>query len=118
MMPASPRQRSISASPELGYLLEIETGKGGTEILALAQDRQPGQAGLKSLQADLFEEPDVIDDRPAPFLVMIALIFRQIAVPKAAVLAILTGNDARSGHFRSSSSISEHDLENWQAAIG
>ena len=49
---------------EPGDLLEVETGEGGAEILALAQDRQPGKAGLEAFEADLLEQPDVVG-RPA-----------------------------------------------------
>jgi hypothetical protein len=39
-----------------GDLVEIKPGEGGTEILALAQDREPGQARLEAFEADLFEQ--------------------------------------------------------------
>ncbi|ESX04844.1 hypothetical protein X769_13120 [Mesorhizobium sp. LSJC268A00] len=65
-------------------LVEVETGEGLAEILALAQNGQPGQAGLKAFEADLFEQPAVVGDRPAPFMVVVVQIVRQIAVPEAA----------------------------------
>src|SRR5690606_33983817 len=37
---------------EFGYPVELEIGEGCAKIFALAQDRQPGQAGLETFQAD------------------------------------------------------------------
>lgn len=51
--------------------VEVEARKGGTEVLALAQDRQPRQAGLEALEADLLEQPDIVGDRTAPFAVVV-----------------------------------------------
>src|SRR5262249_53274396 len=46
--------------------------KGGAKILALAQDRQPRQSGLKALEHELFKERAIIALGHAPFLVVIA----------------------------------------------
>src|SRR5690606_36672046 len=56
---------------ELRDPVEIEAFEGFAEVLALAQDGQPGQAGLESLQADLLEKPPVVAYRPPPFMVVI-----------------------------------------------
>ena len=74
---------------EIGDLVEIETGESRAEILALAQDGQPGQAGLEAFEADLFEQPPIVGDRAAPFVVVIAAVERIAAVPGAAQPAVL-----------------------------
>ena len=79
---------------EGGDLVEIEAGEGLAKILALAQDGQPGQAGLKTFEADLFEQPAVVGDRPAPFMVVVVQIVRQIAVPEAARDTVGAGEQA------------------------
>jgi hypothetical protein len=74
--------------------VEIKPGKGGAEILALAQDRQPGQARLEAFEADLLEQADIIGYRPAPFVIVIGQIVGQIARPETARAAILAGDQA------------------------
>jgi hypothetical protein len=37
--------------------LEVEVRERAPEVLALAQDRQPAQPGLETLEADLLEQP-------------------------------------------------------------
>ncbi len=74
--------------PETGHRLDIEIGEGGTEILALPEDRQPGEPRLEALQAELLEKAAVVGDGPAPFLVVIAEIERIFARPPAALAAV------------------------------
>lgn len=62
---------------EQRYFCKVETGKGGAKILALAQNGQPGQAGLKAFQADFLEQAVVVGNRATPFLVMIATVIRK-----------------------------------------
>ena len=69
--------------------VEIETGEGGAEILALAQDGQPRQARLKALQADLLEQPAVVGHRPPPLRIVIDEVVRLVAMPPAAQLPVL-----------------------------
>src|SRR5690606_38614118 len=76
-----------------GKRAEIEAVEGGTEIVALAQDRQPRQARLKAFQAELLEQADVVGDGTAPFLVMVALVIRQAALPCAAANAVLARDE-------------------------
>src|SRR5689334_1155146 len=71
-------------------LVEVEAGKSLAEILALAEDRQPGQARLEAFEAYLLEEPLVVDDRPSPLPIMICGVFRDAAMPGAACLAVLS----------------------------
>ncbi|MNH90250.1 hypothetical protein D3C73_427860 [compost metagenome] len=82
---------------EFRHLVKIEAGKARAKILALAQDRQPGKAGLKPFEADLFKQADIVGDRAAPFLVVVTAVILQPAMPEAASPAILAGYDAR--HF-------------------
>jgi hypothetical protein len=61
----------VAKARDLG---EVVAREGGVEILALAQDGQSGEAGLKTLQTDLFEQAPVVIDRPAPFAVVVGLV--------------------------------------------
>ena len=85
-MPASASRRLTSVSPNRATLAKSKPAKAAAEILALPQDRQPGQAGLEAFEADLLEQPTVVGDRPAPFAVVIGGIVRRAAVPEAARL--------------------------------
>ena len=67
----------------------IEAGEGFPEVFALAQNRQPAEAGLESFEADLLEQPTVIRDRPSPFLVVILNVERIGARPPAACHATM-----------------------------
>jgi hypothetical protein len=78
--------------------MKIEAGKGCAEILTLSEDRQPGEAGLKAFEADLLKEPDVIRDGAAPFLVVIAAIVFETAMPKAAVETVISPDQAFRDH--------------------
>ena len=51
--------------------------------LSLFQDRDPTQAGLKSLKTDLLKHAAVILYRPAPLAIMVSNIDRQIRAPPA-----------------------------------
>ncbi len=52
-------------------LLRLETVEGGAEIVALAQDSDPRQAGLEAVEDQLFEQRAVVPFGHAPFLVVI-----------------------------------------------
>ena len=77
---------------ESRHLVEIEAGEALPEILALAEDRQPGQARLEALEADLLEQAEIVGDRTPPFAVMIDGIVRRARAPEAALLAVLAGH--------------------------
>ncbi len=64
------------------------SAKPRAEILALAQDGEPGQARLEALEAELLEQAPVLGDRPAPFGVVIGLVVGKAARPPAARPAI------------------------------
>src|SRR5690349_23199846 len=49
----------------------IEIPEGLSEVLALAENRDPAQPGLKALEADLLEQTAVVGDRPAPLVIVI-----------------------------------------------
>ena len=53
------------------HLLRLEPVEGLAEILAFSKDREPGQAGLETLQDQLLEELGVSRFRNAPLLVMV-----------------------------------------------
>src|SRR4051794_41036470 len=63
--------------------LGLEVRERGAKRLALAQDRQPGQAGLERLERHALEQAAFVGDRTAPLLVVIALVER-VAVAEAA----------------------------------
>jgi hypothetical protein len=63
--------------------LGIEPGERAPEVAALAQDRQPREAGLKALQTEPLVDPALVDDRPAPLLVVVALVELVRGVPAA-----------------------------------
>ncbi len=62
----------------------VEAVEGALEIRALAQDGDPGEAGLEAVQDQLLEQLAVALDRHAPFLVVIGDIERVAAAPGAA----------------------------------
>src|SRR4051794_5502169 len=61
----------------------LEARERGAERLALAQDRDPREARLERLERHALEEPALVGDRPAPLLVVVALVER-VAVAEAA----------------------------------
>ena len=79
---------------KLGNFVEVEVGKGGTEVFAFAKDGEPGESGLESFEADFFEEADVVGHSPAPFLVVVSEIFGIVSAPPAAGFAIGAGEEA------------------------
>ena len=58
-MPASQQPLDVALA-EARDPLEVEPGERPPEVLALAQDRQPGEARLKPLEAELLEQPPVV----------------------------------------------------------
>jgi len=63
--------------------LRIEAGERRPEVLALAQDRQPGEAGLKAFEAEALEQPAFVGHRSPPFLVVVREIRRVAGGPTA-----------------------------------
>jgi hypothetical protein len=54
------------ALAEAGDQLRVEVGEGLAEGLALVEDRQPAEAGLEALEAELLEQAPVVADRESP----------------------------------------------------
>src|SRR5262245_18277912 len=69
---------------ELRHLLNLEPRKRFAEVLPLAEDCQPAQTSLKTLQADLLKEAGVIVDRKAPFFIVVLDVKRIANAPEAA----------------------------------
>src|SRR6186997_1010025 len=61
-------------------------------VLALAQHRDPRQAGLAAFQGQQLEQGAVVPDWPAPLGVMIFLVERVCRSPPASCLAVRAGN--------------------------
>jgi hypothetical protein len=71
-------QKSLDISlAEARDLLEVEARERLPEVLALAQNRQPREAGLEAFEAELLEEPPVVVDRKAPLVVVVRAVFRR-----------------------------------------
>lgn len=69
-------------------LLRLETVEGGAEGVALAQDRDPGKTGLKTIEDQLLKERAVVPFGDAPFLVMINDIKGIMARPRTAAAPV------------------------------
>src|SRR5262249_7550342 len=74
----------------------LEAVKGAAEVVALAQDRDPGQPGLKAVEHQFLEQRAIIVLRHAPFLVVIGDVQRILLRPGAADEAV--GMAKRSAH--------------------
>ena len=66
-------------------LLRLEAVEGAAEVVALAQDGDPGQPGLEAVEHELFVERAVVVFRHAPFLVVIGDVERVLLRPRAAL---------------------------------
>ncbi len=99
---------------EPGDLLEVEPGERLSEVLALAQDRQPGEPGLEPLEDELLEETAVVVDREAPLGVVVGLVLGRRGAPEAARDAVLTLDESLVGQssapFRVSQVITSTDM--------
>src|SRR4029450_937601 len=65
-------------------LLGLEVVEGAPEVLALAQDGDPGQPGLKAVEDELLVERAVVVFGHAPFLVVIGDVERVLLGPGTA----------------------------------
>jgi hypothetical protein len=68
---------------EAGDRIGLEACERLAERRALAQDRDPGEAGLEPLQAQALEQPALVGDGKAPLVVVVGLVQR-VAVAEAA----------------------------------
>src|SRR6516165_5036135 len=66
----------------------LEIIEGAAKIVALAQDRDPGQPGLEAVEDQLFIERAVVIFRHGPFGVVICDVKRVLARPGAPHLAV------------------------------
>jgi hypothetical protein len=71
---------------EAGEFADIEARERFPIVLTLLQDGDPGEAGLRALEDELFEELAVVADRHAPFVVVIGDVERIVSAPEAAWL--------------------------------
>lgn len=76
----------------------IETGEGNAEVLALAQDRDPCETGLETLEADLLEQAHIVGDRTRPFAVVVVDVQRIVAGPPAPRSAVTSDTEPVAGH--------------------
>src|SRR5688500_5054290 len=60
------------AAREARDRLRIKIFEGAAEVVALAEDREPAETGLKSFQANFCEQPAIVRHRTTPFLIVIA----------------------------------------------
>jgi hypothetical protein len=54
--------------------LDVEGAKGLAEVLPLAQDREPAEAGLEALEAEPLVQPALVADGAAPLLVVVGVV--------------------------------------------
>ena len=75
--------RSTSRSPNRATFAASKPLNARAEVLALAQDRQPREAGLEAFEAELLVEARVVDDRPAPLVVVVRGVVGRARAPRA-----------------------------------
>ena len=81
--------------------IRVESGEGGSEGLALGEDRPPRQPGLEGLQAEPLVQAAVIADGPAPFGVVIRpVVLGPQRGPRAAQPSVRPGGGTVLAHGR------------------
>jgi len=70
-IPWSWSSRSTFAGGEARDLRGIESGERASVALALVEDRRPREPRLGALEREHLEQPRVVVDRHAPFLVVV-----------------------------------------------
>src|SRR5688572_5525705 len=85
------------ARAESRHTIDVEVRERLAEVRTLAENRQPTEAGLESLETDLFKQPAVVRHRRAPFPVVIAQVERILARPPAARDAVGVANQTIRG---------------------
>src|SRR5690606_31537839 len=76
------------ARAHLRHARDLEAVEGLAEVLALSEDGEPAQPRLEPFETELFEQPCVGRDRPAPFLVVVADVNLLAPRPAAAMLPV------------------------------
>ena len=74
--------------------LGVEVREGAAEVFALAENGQPGEAGLEAFEAELLEQVALVAGRPAPLVIVIGHVERVVAAPGAADHAVRAGTQA------------------------
>src|SRR5207247_7957347 len=76
------------ACAEARDLCGVEPGEGPAVIVALVEDRRPGEARLGAFEDQELEEAPIVVNRDSPFLVVIAQVLRASQAPGAAALGV------------------------------
>ena len=80
-------QQSLDISLAIARDLRgLEPVEGRAEPLAFAQDGDPGQPGLETVQDQLLPQRAAVDIRPAPFVVVIGNVKRVFPAPATAAV--------------------------------
>jgi hypothetical protein len=87
------------ARSEARDLHDVEACEAAPECVALPEDREPGEARLEALQADLLEQAHIVRGGKAPLLVMVGEVLRSGGAPEAAELSVGAGQE-RGGRGR------------------
>jgi len=74
--------------PETGHDPRVEPREGLAKVVPLAQDRQPGESGLKPLETELFKQPMVVGQGPAPLVIVVGPVYLGLGSPPATSTAI------------------------------
>src|SRR6185503_15069756 len=75
--------------------IDVEFRERRAEVRSLPEDRQPAQAGLESLEADLLEQSPIVGHRPAPLLIVIRDVERITGRPPATGETVGMVNETR-----------------------
>ena len=67
---------------------EVEAVKGLAEVVSLAQDRQPREPGLKTLETDLLEKGEIVVSRHSPLVIVVGSVVPVPSAPEAASVAV------------------------------
>ena len=68
--------------------VHVEMHKCISEVFSLAQNREPRQSSLKTLEAKFFEQPRVVSDWPSPLSVVILDVLSIVSGPPAAMFSV------------------------------
>src|SRR4051794_10744914 len=79
---------------ERGDARGIESGERGSEPLALAEDREPRQPALEPLEAQLLQDPHVVDDGASPLVVVIAAVLLGRRTPRTPPDTVISTNES------------------------
>ena len=100
-LPSMPHDRRVAEQTLDVTLAEacdprgVEPVERAAKPVALAKDRQPRETGLEPLEADLLEQPDVVDDRSPPLVVVVRAVLGGVTgSPPAAGETVLARQQA------------------------